>query len=247
LRARLLSLIVTACTFAACGGTETGNPFMAETRLHAHSSDTGRVAVLADGTEARVDQVWIGASSIGVYGADCSTLVATMPAPATGDDHAQPGAQELTYDLREEALCAIAIPLVQVATLPAGAPPELAGHSILVTGVRTSDGVPFRIRTGLIGEVFIPEVTPGTHFTIAEDQPATFLGFDVATWIGGAVDLAGATPTAGTILIEMGADGARLAAFEDNLAPGFELYDDPDGSGSATPGEAKLAKGTDVR
>jgi len=246
LRARLLT-IVTAFALAACGGTETGNPFMAETRVHAHSSDAGRVAVLADGTEARVDQVWIGAGMIDLYGADCTTRVAQMPAPMTGDDHAQPGAEELTYQLREDPLCAIAVPLAQVGTVPAGAPPELAGHSILVTGVRTSDGVPFRIRTGLVAEVFIPELVAGTHFTIAEDQPATFLGFDVATWIGGAVDLPGATPTAGTILIEMGADDARLAAFEDNLAPGFELYDDPDTSGSATAGEAKLAKGTDFR
>jgi hypothetical protein len=237
-----LALIV-----GGCGGTETGNPFTAETRLHAHSSEIARVAVLADGSEARIDQVWLGAGPIALIGDDCATPVVTTPAPAVDDDHAQPGAQELAYQLTPEPLCAIAVPLVQVATPPVGAPAELAGHSVLVVGVRTSDGAPFRIRTAITGRVYMPELVAGEHFTITEDQPATFLGFDVARWIAGGVDLAGATPTAGTIVIEAGTDAARTAAFEANLARGFELYDDPDRSGGANAGEAVLALGTAVQ
>ena len=240
-------IVVLVLVVAACGGTETGNPFTADTRLHAHSSEASRVAVLTDGTEARVDQVWIGAGAIAMLGADCTEVIATMPAPNAGTDRAQPGPEDLSYEMTPDPLCAIAVPLVQVTDAPLGAPPELLGHSVLIAGVRTSDGTPFRIRTGLIGSVYIPELVAGMHFTIDADQPSTFLGLDVASWIGGAVDLPGATPVGGVILIEMGGDEVRLAAFEANLARGFELYDDPDMSGSATAGEAKLAKGTEVR
>lgn len=244
---RKVMIVVAMLSLAACGGTETGNPFTADTRLHAHSSDAPRVAVLTDGSEARVDEVWLGAGAITMLGADCTAVVATMPAPNTGTDRAQPGPEELMYEMTPDPLCAIAVPLVQVTTVPGGAPPELLGQSVLVTGVRTSDGAAFRIRTSIVGSVYIPELVAGTHFTIDEDQPSTFLGLDVASWITGAVDLAGATPVGGVIAIEMGGDEVRLAAFEDNLARGFELYDDPDMSGSASVGEAKLAKGTEIR
>jgi len=242
---RIFTLVV--ALFVAGCPTDTGNPFTAEARLHAHSSEAARIAVLVDGSEARVDQVWISAGPIAFLGDDCATAVASTAAPVLDDDHAQPGAQELDLQLTGDPLCAIAVPLVQAAAAPADAPAELAGHSLLVLGVRTSDGVPFRIRTATTGTVYIPELVAGTHFAITADQPATFLGFDVASWITAGVDLAGATPSAGTIVIEAGVDDARLAAFEQNLAPGFELYDDPDRSGSAQLGEAKLAKGTELR
>jgi hypothetical protein len=240
-------VLVAALVSGGCP-TDTGNPFASEMRLHAHSSDVPRVAVLADGSLARVDQVWIGAGSITPLGDDCATRLDTQPAATPAiRDLAQPGAQDVVVELLEQPLCAIAIPLVQVAAAPTAAP-LLAGHSVLVLGVRTSDDVAFRIRTALTGQVFMPELVPGVHFTITEDQPATFLGFDVATWITGGVDLATAVPTgSGAIEIEAGLDDVRLAAFEANLAAGFELYDDPDASGSASTGEAKLAKGTQLR
>jgi len=239
-------MVVVALVLAACGGTETGNPFTADTRLHAHSSEASRVAVLSDGSEARVDQVWMGIGQTDMLGADCTEVVASVPPPHAEIDRAQRVPEDVTYDMTPVPLCAIAVPLIQATSVPMDAPIDLLGHSLLIQGVRTSDGSPFQIRTTRTGSVYMPGVD-GMHFTIDEDHASTFLGFDVASWISGAVDLAGATPVGGVIKIESGVDDVRLAAFEANLARGFELYDDPDMSGSATAGEAKLAKGTEIR
>jgi hypothetical protein len=69
-----------------------------------------------------------------------------------------------------------------------------------------------------------------------------FLGFDVASWLDADVDLAGATPIAGTFEIDMTNDPARAAAFAANFPAGLELYTDHDLDGSAA-GETKLADG----
>jgi hypothetical protein len=243
-----LRKVVYALVLALCSGcpTDTGNPFTGEARLHAHSSEAARIAVLADGTEARVDGVWLSSGPIDFLADDCTAIDGTTAAPAAGDDYAQPGATQLDVPLTGEPLCAIAVPLVAAVAVP-GAPAELVGHSLLVTGTRSGDGATFRIRTARTGSVYVPELVAGEHFAITREQPAVFLGFDVASWIAGAVDLAAAIPVGGLVAIEAGVDDLRLAAFETNLARGIELYDDPDRSGSASAGEAKLAKGTEIR
>jgi hypothetical protein len=233
--------IVIAVVAAACGGTETGNPFTGESRLHAHSSEPGRVGVVVPATEAQVDGVWLSTGAHRLLGEDCTTTAATTPVPDAGANHAGP-VTLVTFELDEDPLCAIAIPLVVATTAPAGAPPELAGHSVLVTGTRNSDGTPFRIRLALASEIVLMNVAG--PFAFSEDDAGMFLGFDVASWIDAGVDLAGATPvgTPLTIEIDMTTDPTRAAAFAANFAAGLELYTDHDLDGSAA-GETKLADG----
>jgi hypothetical protein len=228
-----------AVTIAACGGTETGNPFTVESRLHAHSSEPGRVGVVAAATEARVDGVWLSTGGHRLIADDCTTTAATTPIPDAGANHAGP-VTTVSFELDGDPLCAIAIPLVVAAAAPPGAPPELAGHSVLVTGTRLADAVPFRIRLALATDIVLMNVAG--PFAFSEDDFGMFLGFDVASWIDADVDLAGATPVAGTIGIDAANDPARTAAFTANFPAGLELYTDHDRDGSAA-GETQLADG----
>jgi hypothetical protein len=231
--------IVIAATAAACGGTETGNPFTGEERLHAHSSEPGRVGVVVPASEAQIDGVWLSTGAHRLTEEDCTTAAATTPVPDAGANHAGP-VSLVTFTLDADPLCAIAIPLVVATAAPPGAPPELAGNSVLVTGTRNADGVPFRIRLALASELVLMNV--GGPFAFSADDAGMFLGFDVASWLDADVDLAGATPIAGTIEIDMTNDPARAAAFAANFPAGLELYTDHDLDGSAA-GETKLADG----
>lgn len=231
--------IAIALAVAACGGTETGNPFTAENRLHAHSSEPGRVGVVTTATEAEVTGVWLSTGAHRLIDEDCTTTAATTPVPAPGANHAGP-VTLVMFELSPDPLCAIAIPLVVAAVAPPGAPPELAGHSVLIIGVRRADDVPFRIRAALATEITLMRVGPAFGFTA--DDPGMFLGFDVASWIDGDLDLANTVPIAGTIEIDATNDPTRLAAFVANLPAGLELYTDHDRDGSAS-GETVLADG----
>ena len=128
-------LAAATATVTACGGTETGNPFTGESRLHAHSSEPGRVGVVVAATEAEVTGVWLSTGAHRLLEDDCTTTAATTPVPDAGANHAGP-VTLVTFELDADPLCAIAIPLVVATAAPPGAPPELAGHSVLVTGTR---------------------------------------------------------------------------------------------------------------
>lgn len=245
IRTSFLSAALAGATAALCTGcpTDTGNPFTSETRLHAHSSDPDRVGVDVDAVEAKVTEVWLGLGALEFHGG-CGDDDGTSTVPAIAD-HALPAPQLVTTELTDDSYCGLGVSLhtVSGADLPAGAPTLLIGHSILVGGVRI-DAVPFTIRSTITGTVDVRAFGEDS-FALGPEQP-TFLGFDVATWLVAAVDLAGAVPVGGIISIEAGVDDTRLAAFEAAFPGGVELYDDPDASGSAGAGEAKLAKGTEL-
>lgn len=224
---------------AGCEGTETGNPFQVELRADAHSSDPDAVAV-AEGGAVVVTEAWLALGPVRIAPTfDCVGTVAEESAEFGTADHAAGGAVLATFQVTEGGYCRLFVPFEPAAApLPAGAPPELEGSSVVISGEVTASGTPFRIVSTLEREVDVQSVDRG--FALGPDQPGLFLGFDVATWLGG-VDLAGAELDGeGVAVIDQAQNADLLAAFEAALAAGVELYRDVDRDGSVDPPDDEL-------
>lgn len=233
-----IAMIVGLTTFG-CEGTETGNPVVAELRLHAHSSRPAEVAVGDDASLARVDGVWLAADRVELLGEDCGPAV-TASGPV--DTDLAQATFEAVLELEAEALCGARL-VLDPAAAPADAPEEFAGGTVLVLGAR-ADGTPVQIRSARVLPIGLAPVAG--PFELDADAPGLFLGFDVARWLVD-LDLAGASPTEdGTIVIDLDADPARAAMFEAALARGVELYRDVNGNGAVDgPDDVLLAIGED--
>ncbi len=239
IRIALIALLALAGA-AACEGTETGNPIRAEVRVHAHSSVPAAVAVAVGAGGAVVTGTWIAAGGLELIGSDCAEASGqTGPLPA--GDYASGGAPQLALELLDPVQCAARVRVTPAAAV-GDAPTALVGHTVLLVGTRR-DGTPFQLRTTAAGTLTL--AATASSFTLDEDMPALFLGFDVATWLDG-VDLDGAVANgSGLVLIEPATDPARVAAFDAALAAGVELYRDRDGNGRVDgPDDTLLARGT---
>jgi hypothetical protein len=237
----LLAAIATIATLTSfgCEGTETGNPVIAELRLHAHSSRPAEVAVGDDASLARVDGVWLAAGRVELLGQDCGPAV-TASGPV--DEDLAQATFEAVLELEAQPVCGARL-VLDPAAAPAGAPAELDGGTVLVLGER-ADGTPVVLRS----ERALPvELAPvAGPFELDLEAPGLFLGFDVARWLID-LDLAGATVNEdGVIVVDLDADPARGAAFEAALARGVELYRDVNGNGAVDgPDDVLLAIGGD--
>ena len=236
-------LLAAIAALAGCEGTETGNPFQVELRADAHSSDPGAVAV-GEGGAVVVTEAWLALDPIRWAPTfDCVGTVASGSADLGTADHAAAGAVLETFEVVEGGYCKAVVPFVSAAApLPDGAPAELEGSSIVIRGEVTASGTPFLLVSKL--ERSIDVRSPEVGFGLAPDQPALFLGFDVATWFG-AVDLAGAELDGdGVAVIDEGSNADLLSAFERDLPAGIELYRDLDRDGSVdAPEDELLARG----
>jgi hypothetical protein len=235
---------IAAVGCSGCAGTETGNPFQVELRADAHSSDPGAVAV-GEGGAVVVTEAWLALDPIGLApSSDCDAAEPAGGAPDFGTaDHAAAGAVLEEFELDEGDFCRAVLPFVRAAApLPEGAPPELEGSSVFIAGELTATGTPFRLVSTLERSIDVRAVADG--FALGPDEPALFLGFDVATWFA-AVDLAGAELDGeGVAVIDAGSNPELLSAFESDLAAGIELYRDLDRDGSVdAPDDELLARG----
>jgi len=234
---------IAAVGCSGCAGTETGNPFQVELRADAHSSDPAAVAV-GDGGAVVVTEAWLALDSIRLSpSGDCVGSVSMGSADFGTADHAAEGAVLSVFEVPEGAYCRALVPFVPAAApLPAGAPPELEGSSVVITGELAASATPFRLVSRFDRMIAVQAV--GDGFLLAPDQPALFLGFDVATWLG-ALDLAGAEVDGdGVVVIDDGSNADLLSEFEADLAAGIELYRDLDGDGSVdAPDDELLARG----
>ena len=235
---------IAAVGCSGCAGTETGNPFQVELRADAHSSDPTAVAVGAGGAVV-VTEAWLSLDPIGLASAaDCDAVDPMGEAPDFGTaDHAAAGAVLEEFELDEGDYCRAVLPFVRAAApLPEGAPPELEGASVVIAGELAATGTPFRLVSGLERAIDIRALADS--FPLGPDQPALFLGFDVATWFA-AVDLAGAELDGeGVAVIDTDSNSDLLTAFEADLAAGIELYRDLDRDGSVDPpDDQQLARG----
>jgi len=235
---RTLCLTALLVALPACAGTETGNPpLTAELTVDAHSREPARVAIDADATEATVEEVWVSVGPvrfIGDDGCDAPDDVMAQIGSIGTEDHADGTAARAAFETTERSFCTVEIELAAAAApLPAGAPPELEGATVVVLGHRPDD-TPFIIVSTRTAPIAARAVSG--RFPIEPGADGLFLGFDMATWLDG-LDLAGATVGMdGRIVIDADDNPASSAAFESNLAPGVEIYRDQDRD--AVPDEA---------
>jgi hypothetical protein len=230
-----------------CTGTETGNPFDepfdAEMRADAHSSDPAAVDIQAGDISVR--QVWLSVDPIELIpSSDCDATIGDSLAPPNFGtaDHAEADSTLAVFDLLPNEYCRARMPLALTSgALPNGAPPELAGRSVVVTGTVTGPDIEFVIASEIDRVVELRAIDSG--FEMSSDNGFLFLGFDVATWLAD-LDIASGTPDAnGVVVIDSTNNPALLTAFEANLDGGIELYRDDDRDGSVGLDEELLARG----
>lgn len=235
------SALALLALLAGCEGTETGNPFVGEIRVHAHSSAPAAVIVGTDDGVTHVTGLWLATADLTLLGDDCAAAVATVANPTDVDVATTIGENDVALD--GAPLCGAHLTL-DPAAAPPGAPAGFAGHTVWVEGTR-ADGVPFVVRTDLTGD--LPLTAVDARFVIDADSPAVFLGFDVAVWLGD-IDLAGALPGGdGAVVIDATTDPTRAAAFDDDVGRGIQLYRDVDRDGTVSgPDDVLLAQGQAV-
>lgn len=218
---------------AACTGTEIGNPAEgSDLTLTAVSSGTGVALINADAPDADtvVEGAWVVLGDVRfVYDDDCSRGMdsrVTVPGPLVVD--LLSGAT-LPVDLPADVdYCRVRIPLTRAESPSDGAPDELFGHSVLLTG--THVGRPFMIRTG--GRPTLELRSMDEPFRLGAEGGAILLAFDVSGWLAG-LDLdAAAGDAEDSIVIDEDNERGLLNVFDENLRNALTLYRDVNADGS---------------
>jgi hypothetical protein len=229
-----------------CAGTETGNPsFNGSLGYDAYSSQKS-VALLArpaDDAElvTVVENAWLVLGDVGFVGqSDCAAGDHAEHVPGLGaGDHAATQAPATQFELEAGRYCGLSVPLKVDSALPSGAPPELAGRSILIKG-QTRKGAEFRIASSQARELFLRSDPAGLELN--EASGGLLIGFDVASWLG-SLDLDSATPSAdGVLVIDEDDNVALLTAFEQRVRAGVALFADRDRDGELDVGSVPVAK-----
>ena len=245
---RTLALCASALFAAAgCTGTQTREPsFEGELAYDAYSSDPALAALREGEQGAVVTQAWLVLGDVTFV--DNNHCAAPETAHGHADalgagDHATKAAARTRFWLPFGEYCGLRLPLLRATeddTLPAQAPEELRGHSVMLVGeLPEQSGTPFVITSGL--ERTLSLVADHSSFELGPDSARLLLGFDVAAWLDG-VDLAAAPPDAdGRIVISQDSSPELLQRFEDNLAAGVDVFLDPSGKGVIEDAGARLA------
>lgn len=229
-------------SWSACaGGSETGNPVLpAEIALSVRSSDPDLIA-LSEGAQGSVlSEAWIAFGELAFLSQEQCAMFGEVEGDATTlviTDLARAGVV-ISIDAEAEGHCGMIVPLpARNDVLPAGAPDELRGNSIVLRGAR-ADGTPFLL-THPEDEDLELEAIDGA---IEALDRTLLLSFDVATWMRD-VDLEGAiVGDDGVIHINARENSELLDRFEVNLECSLELYADGDGNGSVDAADQLLAR-----
>jgi hypothetical protein len=206
----------------ACGVTETGNPVEVDLELQARSTAPEQVDVQAPAGITSVTQAWLAVDRIRFVRGDVCDGPGEEEFDLEGPfvrDSAAPIPEALRATLVEGDYCRVRMRL-EPAVDAGGAPGDLIGHVVLVSGVR-ADGVPWQLRSNTEVDADVRSVEP---IPLTEATASLEVALDVATWLDG-VDLNAATPVDGLIRIEPGANDALLQAFEANFEASLELFD----------------------
>lgn len=234
LLAGALALAGVACIGPGAGpsaGTEVGNPILVDLDFAVHDR-TGALALTVDTAWLAVERIRLRRADtcevepgIVIPGPIAVDLLAAGPPPALTDVALETG-DYCRFEVEWDAFAA---------GLPPGAPAELAGAAIAITGTR-SDGTPFVLRSERNDEIRLDGVNGA--FTLDEATTALFVGMDLARLFAG-VELDAAVVSAdGIIYIDDARNGDLIDLFEDNLRAAAELFDDDDDNGELDPGEA---------
>lgn len=244
---RLLTALALALSLVGgCFGTETGNPSLALVAVDAHSSDPARVSVRGTTSAVVIDQAWIAFGAFGlVPEGGCPGTTGEREGAVLGvGDHSEPGAVSFDIPLDDASrFCGLVAPFAPLSgALPAGAPPELAGRTIVLLG-HLADGTRVRIVSAFDGDVMVGDAGGGA-FALSTDEPGLFVGLDVARWLGD-VDLSGATHEAdGSIVLDDTSNTALRDAIDARIPDGVELYRDEDADGVLDPTPVLIGRGS---
>jgi hypothetical protein len=243
--------VVTATSCGPKGGTDVGNGATVSFNVRAFepSPPTGGQAItLASGVV--VESVWAAIEDFRLSPA--SFCGGGGNGDANDVDFEGPAIADLlglgvvngvpSYRVAAGDYCRLRVTLhaVDPAELPATAPPELAGHSVLVTG-RRADGVPFTIRTD---QKFSLRLDAATPFDLAGEEPL-IIGFDLASMI----ESVGLDSFPGPTIVIDSSTQSVLSQFDQALRKAPSLFRDADGDGDLSPAESAageaLAVGTE--
>lgn len=219
------SWITALVVLGSCeGGTEVGNPVV-DVGLAAYhlSSANARAAGKVD-----VDAAWIAFRELKLRPAasceDRAQVEVTGPLAVDLLGPIPPALRDL--ETPAGGYCRIELRWHKVSTPIAGAPAELDGVAVYISGTRR-DGKRFRIRSERNDALELR--ARGGAFQIDPSISGLIIGFDMQVWLAG-VDLDGAVVGAGDVIfIERGQNEAQLARFEQNVAASAKLFEDQDG------------------
>lgn len=215
----------------ACAGTETGNPSIQESSLtlRARSRDASVVTIGSGSGRVRVDAAWMALGAVGL--SPCDAEPREVLAPVEQDVVAPP--EPRAFERDRDAYCALSSQHARApATLPNGAPPELADRSLVVIG-RRGDDVAFRLGSAAVVPFTLSAAPPG--FAVDDQNHSLILAFDLAAWFAN-VDLDGIVVDPGdSIRVNATENPDQLAAFEAAIAGSASLHHDLDGDGLLDP------------
>jgi hypothetical protein len=226
---------------ASCGDpnpiTETGNPNMTMS-YRATTSDSARVSI--DGGPASslaLASVWVSIGDVRfVEGGLCDTpQEVEHDAPGiTADLLTNP--EPVVFKVAAADYCRVRVRLDKADDV-AGAPSDLADHSIRVTGER-ADGVPVTLLSRTTAEIDLR--SRGEPFSLSDARDRLVLAFDVGAWFAG-IDLSTAEVSNGEIRINDDDNKDLLDDFDAAVENALALYDDADRDGDPT-GDDELAE-----
>jgi hypothetical protein len=232
---RVVRLLACLVFLVGCAGTETGNPsFDGTMGYDAYSSALERVALRgepspsSDSAPVRVESAWLVLGNVSFLGADeCDGKGELGHAKGLGaGDHVGSQAPTTPFELSPAKLCGVRLPLETRSDVSGAAPPELAGHSILITGTR--DDLPFRIASAARPDVLL---TAAKDVELDAAHSSVLIGFDVAAWLDG-IDWSGVTMDDDeTLTIDSEHNAAQLTLFDTRIAAGIALFRDANGDG----------------
>ncbi len=242
---RLLLAVLLAIAAPGCFGTETGNPSLALVSIDAHSSDPESVSIRQASGAVVVDQAWIAFGAVGlVPPGGCPDAAGALSSPVLGaGDHSEPGPLSFEIELDGEAtFCGLVAPFAPIeGALPATAPPELAGRTIVLLG-HLEDGTEVKVVSAFEGDVIV--AASAGSFTLETDANGLLVGLDMARWVS-SVDLAGATREAdGSIVLDDTRNTALRDALDARIPEGVELYRDDDADGVLDPVPVLIGRGS---
>ncbi len=230
---------------AACAGTETGNPsFEGRLGYASYSSDPRAVALrVAEEGAIAVTAAWLVLGDVRFADrSECQRQAAQpIAAHALGaGDHAREGAAQTPLELASGRYCGVRLPLLRTGDAGA-APPELAGHSILIEGI-LADGRRFALRSAREDELFL-EALSAEGFEMNDELSAVTIGFDVAVWLEGLAWDDTVPGDSGMIEVDADRNAALLETFEQRIGAGTALFRDPDATSAITDDSERLAVG----
>jgi hypothetical protein len=217
-----------------CAGTETGNPsFDGTLGYDAYSSQPAQVALrgVQDGAPVVVDAAWIVLGEVRFDRPERCGEPATahVDVPGLGaGDHAGSQAPASQVAFESGRYCSVRVALQLPKQSPAGAPAELAGHSLLITG--QADGQAFRVASALDAPLTL-SAADAAGFELDDAQSGVLLGFDVDAWLADVPWADAPVDGSGTRVIDAQRTPELSAAFDAHLAQGVKLFRDRDADG----------------